>query len=370
MTAASRPSPSRVHSSRSLMYVLMMFVVSATLLSMTMLDISPFMNEHLPKYHIRAEAVASTGIKTKSRGILICLFDAMIPMTVSLIQELRTLGYTDVIQLYHCNGELSSISERMLHDIDSNIEIVDGCVEMQALGKLRHQDVNGYRSFWLKPLALVHTRLDEVILMDADDLVFQNPSRLFDVPGYKDTGTIFFYDREILKHEYLNGNYNDQSELFWIAYELAQEPYFFSPWANTGAEKPGNMANHPDTICGTVHDEYLQEFYFNVYAMINLCVYIFNPYSNNDMQSMTDPDERAKQLLDQVPAFVSKRRTRSKALNKAEDDTDPLGFWPQECLVNRGSEPMRPQDVAAIRIRIKKAVAAAVTQQRLLQQAT
>ncbi|KAF0744261.1 hypothetical protein AaE_008474, partial [Aphanomyces astaci] len=195
------------------MYVLMMFVVSATLLSMTMLDISPFMNEHLPKYHIRAEAVASTGIKTKSRGILICLFDAMIPMTVSLIQELRTLGYTDVIQLYHCNGELSSISERMLHDIDSNIEIVDGCVEMQALGKLRHQDVNGYRSFWLKPLALVHTRLDEVILMDADDLVFQNPARLFDVPGYKDTGTIFFYDREIFKHEYLNGNYNDQTNL-------------------------------------------------------------------------------------------------------------------------------------------------------------
>ncbi|RHY87053.1 hypothetical protein DYB35_010219 [Aphanomyces astaci] len=281
MTAASRPSPSRVPSSRSLMYVLMMFVVSATLLSMTMLDISPFMNEHLPKYHIRAETVASTGIKTKSRGILICLFDAMIPMTVSLIQELRTLGYTDVIQLYHCNGELSSISERMLHDVDSNIEIVDGCVEMQALGKLRHQDVNGYRSFWLKPLALVHTRLDEVILMDADDLVFQNPSRLFDVPGY-----------------------------------------------------------------------------------------IFNPYSNNDMQSMTDPEERAKQLLDQVPAFVSKRRTRSKALNKAEDDTDPLGFWPQECLVNRGSEPMRPQDVAAIRVRIKNAVAAAVTQQRLMQHAS
>ncbi|RHY26645.1 hypothetical protein DYB32_007429 [Aphanomyces invadans] len=400
-----------------MLYILMGLVGSFTFLSMMMLDISPYMNEPLPKYHIRAEAESVP--TTKSRGVVICLFDAMIPMTISLIQELRTLGYSDVIQLYHCNGELSALSQTMLDDVDTNIEIVDGCVEMQALGKLRSDEMNGFRSFWLKPLALVHTRLDEVILMDADDLVFLNPSRLFDTPGYKETGTIFFYDREILKKEYLNGWHNDQpnlhaliesfdyaafglekgpsahllsslawhgdaaheqdssivvvqkskagramdvlwhilqhdrhrngftygdKELFWIAYELAHQPYFFSPWANSGAEKPGNMANHPDTICGA---------------------YIFNPYSNNDIHSMTNPDERTQQLLAEVPSFVSKRRTRSKALNKAEDDNDPLGFWPQECLVHRGSEPMRPQDVDAIRVRIKNAVAAAVKQQQL-----
>ncbi|RHY27304.1 hypothetical protein DYB32_006871 [Aphanomyces invadans] len=247
------------------------------------------------------------------RGIIVCVFDAMIPMAASLVLELRALGNTELIQMYHCNGELSAASYRILYMIDAHLEIVDVCKDFVASGRLSTSKVSDFRSFWLKPLALVHTRLVEVILLDADDLLFHDPSQLWQVPGY-DCHRMEFRGRDcpwqnlhalietfdyarfgLVKQpsEYLqstlawNGHsaheqdssivvinkaiaplaidvllhlvlvtryqlefsYGDK-ELFWLAFELAHVPYSFSPWANTAAAMPGDMAQHPDTICG------------------------------------------------------------------------------------------------------------------------
>ncbi|CAK4467992.1 unnamed protein product [Aphanomyces euteiches] len=419
---------------RYIVVLLLFLAVYAIILVMFMSDMSFVLNDSPVS---RQKLIRST---PSARGIVICLFDAMIPMTVSLVQELRALGYKDLIQMYHCDGELSNVSQRLLRDYDSNIEIIDGCREMVALGKLRKDQMAGYRSFWLKPLALVHTRLDEVIIMDADDLVFQNPSRLFDVPGYQETGTIFFYDREILKKEFLNNAYENQpnlhalvetfdyahyglkknlsqhllsslawagdaaheqdssivvvkksvapmaidvlwhlleqdrkrigfsygdKELFWLAYELAQKPYYFSPWANSGAARDDDMTKHPDTLCGGLVQFMPLETEQSEVLHIN-GGYIFNPYKDHKIESMTDPEARIQELLAQVPSFVSKRRKRSRPLNKADDDKDPLGSWAQECLVHRGSQAMRPQDVLSIQQRIKNAVRVAVVQQQMI----
>ncbi|KAF0693061.1 Aste57867_15913 [Aphanomyces stellatus] len=429
------PSAAKGPTTRYFLYMLLIVGLSGTMFTMYNLDMSGLMKNGATNHHVRAAAAP--------RGILICMFDAMIPMTISLIVELRALGYADVIQLYHCNGELSVVSQQMLHETDKHIEIVDGCQEMVATGQLQPEDADGYRSFWLKPLALIHTRLDDVILMDADDLVFQNPARLFDVPEYKSTGTIFFYDREILKKEYLNNYFDNEynlhelinsfdyakygleknpsrhvltslawhgdsaheqdssivaikkskaplaitvlnqllqyerhrigftygdKELFWLAWELAQRPYFFSPWANSGAARPGNMKDHPDTICGGLAQFMPLGTDSSELLHIN-GGYIFNPYSNNNINSMTNATERLHQLLADVPSHVSKRRTRSKALNKPEDDKDPHGWWAQECLLKRGSEPIRPQDIEAINQRIRNAVRVASEQQNRLKRA-
>jgi hypothetical protein len=122
-------------------------------------------------------------VATIKRGILVCAYDAMVPMTVSLIQELRTLGNTDLVQIYHCNGELSRASQRIFFMLDAHIEIIDGCQGMIARGELDARQANDFRSFWLKPLAVVHSRLDEIIVIDADDLVFQDPALLFETDG-------------------------------------------------------------------------------------------------------------------------------------------------------------------------------------------
>ncbi|ETV66096.1 hypothetical protein, variant 1 [Aphanomyces astaci] len=379
------------------------------------------------------------------RGILVCVFDAMIPMAASLVLELRALGNTDLIQMYHCNGELSAASHRILYMLDARLEIVDVCKDFVASGRLPAAKANDFRSFWLKPLALVHTRLAEVILLDADDLMFHDPSQLWQTPGYKETGTVFFYDREVAKAEYLNNwsvhrfqrmlnlhvlvdtfeyaqfhlmkrpskylertlawnkhsaheqdssivvvnkgatssvamdvlyhlvmhtrytldfSYGDK-ELFWLAFELAQVPYSFSPWANTAAASPGNMEKHPDTICGGLAQWMPLAEAKSVLLHIN-GGYIFNPYVNHDMSSLQDPAARVAELVAAIPTHVSRQRKRSKPLTTPEDAANPDGFWPQECLYKRGSEAMRPQDVRAIERRIHSAMRIAMIQQREL----
>ncbi|CAK4236794.1 unnamed protein product [Aphanomyces euteiches] len=376
------------------------------------------------------------------RGIVVCLFDAMVPMAASLVLELRALGNTDLVQMYHCNGELSASSQRILYMIDANVEIVDACKSFVLSGKLPASKANGFRSFWLKPLALLHTRLDEVIILDADDLLFQDPARLWDLPGYKQTGTVFFYDREVAKAEYLNhlaivrfqrmtnlraliesfdyakfglrrnpsvhlentlawngdsGHEQDSSivvvnkakaplamevmwqlllhdrysiefsygdkELFWLSFELAQLPYFFSPWANSAAAMPRDMEKHPETLCGGLAQWMPSRDAKGILLHIN-GGYILNPYRKNNIHSMRDAQERTQELLAKIPRHVSKHRTRSKGLTKPEDYSNPDGFWPQECMFNRGSEPMREQDIESIKRRIHSAVGIAQLQQR------
>ncbi|KAF0722377.1 hypothetical protein AaE_009954, partial [Aphanomyces astaci] len=53
-------------------------------------------------------------------------------------------------------------------------------------------------------------------------------------------------------HKYRPIFTHGDKELFWLAYELSQLPYFFSPWANSGSARPGDMQNHPNTLCAYV----------------------------------------------------------------------------------------------------------------------
>ncbi|RHZ07150.1 hypothetical protein DYB26_004524 [Aphanomyces astaci] len=275
---------------------------------------------------------------TIKRGFIVPMFDGMLPIGISLIQELRRLGNHDLVQVYHCLGELSALSLRLLHRADSYVEVVDVCADMVAQDKLTWHEAKRFRNFFIKPLALVHTRLDEVILLDADDILFVDPATLWDVDAFHATGAMFFYDREIVENTFLRLKYSyvdpllghvteentlqqlfrlfefhrfglakpaapsvhaqsslaftnqsaheqDSSivvvdkrrhdramdvlwflitdwrfrfpmyswgdkENFWLAYELSQSPYSFSPYAATAA---GNVQPHdPTTVCGEI----------------------------------------------------------------------------------------------------------------------
>ncbi|KAI9981400.1 hypothetical protein PInf_009152 [Phytophthora infestans] len=52
-----------------------------------------------------------------------------------------------------------------------------------------------FRSFDIKVLAVVYSQFQEIMLLDADTLFFQNPMTLWDTVKYKSTGTLFFNDR-------------------------------------------------------------------------------------------------------------------------------------------------------------------------------
>ncbi|OWZ21580.1 RxLR effector protein [Phytophthora megakarya] len=258
-------------------------------------------------------------------------------MGVSLIRELRCLGNTELIQVYHCfPEEMSDESRALLTRNDSRVEIVDVCSEILAkkgpenlfLGNVK--TAKAFQNYWIKPLALYHTKLREVILVDGDAVLMRDPAVLRLMSGYKRTGTTFFRDRiakmnrflnkrtdtgkpyirylvdsfdykklgltgpepseelkkmfswrgdtghemdssmvlvdktragkalEVLKELIFNTRFKLQfswgdKESFWLAYELAHQEYFFSPWGLSLLESvPNNDLAHPNTMCGSM----------------------------------------------------------------------------------------------------------------------
>ncbi|KAF4134381.1 putative Mannosyltransferase [Phytophthora infestans] len=63
-----------------------------------------------------------------------------------------------------------------------------------------------FQSWWIKPLAMYHTDIRHVMLLDVDDVIMKDPAVLRDLDGYMKTGTTFFYDRVAHKKRFLNGN--------------------------------------------------------------------------------------------------------------------------------------------------------------------
>ncbi|TMW56176.1 hypothetical protein Poli38472_008824 [Pythium oligandrum] len=270
----------------------------------------------------------------RESGVIICLHDAIVSMGASLIRELRCLGNQEVIQVYHCLNELSDESKALLTRNDAKVEIIDACSELLPDPNVFNNDeelANSFQNYWIKPLAMYHTRLTDVILLDADVVLLQDPAEMRALSGYNRTGTTFFHDRirfmrkffnkqskegkqmlreiletfnyqlfglegpqnseylnqsfayreetghemdssmvfmdklragkavQVLKHLILNTRFRynfswGDKEAFWLAYELAHQDYFFSPWGLSLVDSVPNadMHEHPESLCGSM----------------------------------------------------------------------------------------------------------------------
>ncbi|GLD94024.1 hypothetical protein PINS_up002635 [Pythium insidiosum] len=301
---------------------------------------------------VTRRADVDTSLLSRERGIVLCLHNGIMALGVSLIRELRCLGNDELIQVYHCfPDELSQASQELLLRVDTRLEIVDVCREMVRRNALTLALARQFKSYWVKPLALYHTNVSEVLLLDADAILLRDPAVLRSLPGYKRTGTTFFHDRVVNQRVYLNTDvsqnggitggitgghlggrgasetqylrrwvqtfdyarfglsgpapsrqlqqslvYNQQTchemdssllavdkaragkttmdvlwylitqkrfeftfswgdkEAFWLAFEFAHRPYFFSPWGVSVVESSPNrdMERHADTLCGNM----------------------------------------------------------------------------------------------------------------------
>lgn len=135
-----------------------------------------------------------------------CLHDRIIPLGISLIRELRCLGNEEVIEVYHCN-ELSADSLDLLQRVDNNINVIDICSNLVHAGVMTTEFAETFKSYWIKPLAIHQSELEEIIMLDADDILMKDPATLRANPGYVEKGTLFFYDRVIKQGEFFNRQY-------------------------------------------------------------------------------------------------------------------------------------------------------------------
>ena len=294
----------------------------------------------------------------REKGIIINLHNGLYPLGLSLVRELRCLGNSELIQIYHCS-ELSERAKELLVRYDNRLEIVDACADLKAtiVAALRKSPMMNmktkknkkyktyrhggdqellatFQSWWLKPLSLYHTSLQHVILLDADDLLLKDPAVIRESSGYRERGSLLFYDRAFHCPHYLNTStkathnkpylhhilesfdyaafnltapkgisnamaasfaYTGRScheqdssmmavdkkragkamdvlwwlitherfrvefslgdkESFWLAFELAQQPYAFSPWGVSVVDSSveNEVTHHPNTLCGQI----------------------------------------------------------------------------------------------------------------------
>ncbi|KAE9083322.1 hypothetical protein PF010_g21259 [Phytophthora fragariae] len=124
------------------------------------------------------------------------MHDGVLDMGLSLIRELRCLGNQELIQ-----------------DLDNRVELVDVCSDLSSRGVISQQMAAKFRSWWIKPLAMYHTDVRHVMLLDVDDMVMKDPAVLRTLDGYVETGTTFFYDRVLRKRKFLNGKNGGKSYL-------------------------------------------------------------------------------------------------------------------------------------------------------------
>jgi hypothetical protein len=126
------------------------------------------------------------------RGIAVSCGPRGINNLPVLLSVLRDMGCNLPVEIWYLSSEnlpfehaswLYNHGDVMLKDLlkfAPNIEMVETNV--------------GLRMFAIKPLVLLHSSFEEVLLLDDDNLPLRDPSYLFDHPKYKQTGAIFWPD--------------------------------------------------------------------------------------------------------------------------------------------------------------------------------
>lgn len=99
----------------------------------------------------------------------------------------RVLGCTLPIELWHIGPrELGRLEASLLAPL--NVEIVD------ALEVTRSWPARTLGGWELKPYALIHSRFEQVLLLDADNVAVIDPEFLFELPPLADAGAIVWPD--------------------------------------------------------------------------------------------------------------------------------------------------------------------------------
>src|SRR5665213_1820341 len=108
------------------------------------------------------------------------------------INMLRQLGCDLAIELWHLGPEEMTTEMRGLVE-PLGVRVVDAS-EVRERHPVRI--LNGWE---LKPYAMMHSRFEEVLLLDADNVPVLDPTDLFDHVHYRERGAIFWPDLRRMK---------------------------------------------------------------------------------------------------------------------------------------------------------------------------
>ncbi|KAG2782952.1 hypothetical protein JG687_00004632 [Phytophthora cactorum] len=229
-------------------YTLLLFVLCCVAVASTTLLSSVFSSMGSQSRHWFTSGIHQRKQKTvvtqfdssvsRDKGIVMCMHNAAVPLGLSLIRDLRCLGNQELIQVYHCfPDEMSDKNRALLLGADARVQVVDVCTEFVDRGVMKRETAEKFRNWWLKPLALFHTDIKEVLLMDVDDVFLKDPAVLRRTEGYQRTGTTFFYDRVLWSNEWFNQEVKNSTYLKTLLKEFNYAAFGLSG----GAKIPDNL---------------------------------------------------------------------------------------------------------------------------------
>jgi hypothetical protein len=131
-----------------------------------------------------------------TKGIVICTGNRHFDLALVALKALQILENELPIEVvYSTSNDLSLNNQKILKKIFPNIRLID--LSLMAF----NDSYLKLRGWEIKPFAVLASRFEQVILMDADVLFFEKPEILFKNKYFIQTGTLFFYDRPNLRDD-------------------------------------------------------------------------------------------------------------------------------------------------------------------------
>jgi len=131
--------------------------------------------------------------KYSGKGIIVVAGGRYLEPAVVMINMIRKLGSTLRIQVWHVGDEEMTPAHRKILE-PYNVETRD-FKDFVGPEMLKPIQANvGMRLFQLKPLALLHSDLEDILLLDSDNCPVKDPSFLFETKEFQETGSLFWPD--------------------------------------------------------------------------------------------------------------------------------------------------------------------------------
>ncbi|GJJ72902.1 hypothetical protein EMPS_05260 [Entomortierella parvispora] len=129
--------------------------------------------------------------KGGGRGIVMSVGNWHAKYARTTVKHLReVLGCTLPIEIYYSGAHDLVEEHRNWFERIENVRTID-------LTTLIDNELLRLGGWAAKPFMMLMTRFEEVMMLDSDAAFFQDPEVLFDDDGYKEVGTVFFYDRTV-----------------------------------------------------------------------------------------------------------------------------------------------------------------------------
>ncbi|KAG0081591.1 hypothetical protein BGZ92_000187 [Podila epicladia] len=125
------------------------------------------------------------------RGIVMCVGNYHTKYARTVIKTLREVLKSSLpIEIYYTGEPDLSPENRAWFETFDNVKTID-------VTTLIDNNLLVLEGWAVKPFAMLVSRFSEIILMDSDAYFLQDPTIMFEDEGYKETGTVYFYDRTL-----------------------------------------------------------------------------------------------------------------------------------------------------------------------------